>query len=149
MSVSIYEVLQHANAAYLEKPNLTDLCCDPPQAAGNKAIPSYCLGTVSLLAANASHISEHSSHLLMHPVAVLKPDMGQIRQRLTRCIPFPRLSTSAIARSTRLPARAELIREDTARQSDSSQFSRGRNRQCLSCWVPDNRNFQLCEECRS
>lgn len=110
MSVSIYEVLRHSNVAYLEKPDLTDLCCDPPQAAGNKAIPSYCLGRVSLLAANASHISERSSHLLMHPVTVLKPDTGQIRQRLTRCIPFPGLSTSAIAGSSRLPARAELIR---------------------------------------
>lgn len=110
MSVSIYEVLRHSKVEYLKKPDLTDLGCDPPQAAGNKAIPSYCLGAVSLLAANASHISERSSHLLIHPVAVLKPDTGQIRQRLTRCIPFPRLSASAIARSARLPARAELIR---------------------------------------
>lgn len=148
MSVSIYKVLQQSNGLYLEKPNHTDFCCDPPQAAGNKAFPSYCLGMVSLLTANASHISQHSSHLLMYPVAILKPDMGQIRQWLTQCIPFPRLSASAIARSARLPARAELIRGETVRLSASSQFSRGRNRLCLSCWVPDNRNFQLCEECR-
>lgn len=80
MSVSIYKVLSHSNTVYLEKPNLIDLCCDPLQAPGNKAIPSYYLGTVSLLSTNASHISEHSSHLLMHPVTLLKPDSGQIWQ---------------------------------------------------------------------
>lgn len=99
---------------------------------------------------NASRISERSRHLLIHPVAVLKPDMGQMRQRLTQCIPFPGLSASAMARSARLPARAELIRGRLRdRQIDSSQFSRGRNRLCPSCWVPDNRNFQLREECRN
>lgn len=148
MSVSIYKVLSHSNTVYLEKPNLIDLCCDPLQAPGNKAIPSYYLGTVSLLSTNASHISEHSSHLLMHPVTLLKPDTGQIWQWLAQCIPLPRLSTSARARSTQLPARAELIRGEIARQSDSSQLSRGRNRLCLSRCVPDNRSFQLHEECR-
>jgi len=142
-------VLQHSKAAYLEKPNLTDLCCDPLQAAGNEAIPSYFLGMVSLLPANASHISECSCHLLMHPATVLKPDTGQIRRWLTQCIPFPRLSASAIARSARLPARAELIRGETVKQSDSSQCNKGRNTPCLSCWVLDDRNFQLHEECRS
>lgn len=83
MSVSIYKVLSHSNAIYLEKPNLIDLCCDPLQPSGNKAIPSYYLGMVSLLPTNASHVSEHSSHLLTHPVTLLKPDMGQIWQQLT------------------------------------------------------------------
>lgn len=86
-SVVTYKVLWHSNTTYLEKTNLIGVCCNPSQA-----IPSYCLGLVSLLLANASHISEHSSHLLMHPVPILKPDTGQIWERVTRCISFPRLS---------------------------------------------------------
>lgn len=73
----------HSNAVYLEKPNLIYLCCDPLQASGNKVIPSYYLGMVSLLPTNASHVSERSSHLLTHPVTLWKPDMGQIWQQLT------------------------------------------------------------------
>lgn len=80
-----------------------DPCCDPPQAAGRKPPPVIVLAWFhSLLQMLPTFLSTAVTFSL-----ALKPDAGQIRQRLARCVRFPRLSTSALARSALLPAKAE------------------------------------------
>jgi len=80
-----------------------DPCCDPPQAAGRKPPPVIVLAWFhSLLLTLSTFLSTAVTFSL-----ALKPDAGQIWQRLAQCVHFPRLSTSALARSALLPAKAE------------------------------------------